>query len=272
MGTIIHVNFGGSPKQDSIDVTRVAASKRKLQDGLIAAAASEHHTELAQEHASEPIKDIDEINRISEYLVSQERYRDNMLFIVGINFGLRVSDLIQLTFGHLIDSDFTFKTSFPILEKKTKKTRKVQKNRYITINDAVMDAVTLYLEYHPSKLDDYLFRSESNNGRSVNKPISRATVDVILKGIASDLGIKSKVATHTLRKTFGYHQMMMSGNSQRKLLILQKMFGHSSATQTLDYIGITMEEIAESYMNLTLGSQQCYQRFNAIAESDATSA
>ena len=66
-----------------------------------------------------------------------------MLFIVGINFGLRVSDLIRLRFATLINEYLTFKTKFPILEIKTRNTRKVKKNRYITINDAVMDAVIL---------------------------------------------------------------------------------------------------------------------------------
>ena len=52
--------------------------------------------ELAESKAAEPIKDKEDIRRISEYLVEQGRYRDNMLFIVGINVGLRVSDLIEL--------------------------------------------------------------------------------------------------------------------------------------------------------------------------------
>ena len=48
----------------------------------------------------------------------------------------------------------------------------------------------------------------------------------------------------------------MSGNDPRKLLLLQKMFGHSTAAQTLDYIGITSEEIDEAYRMLNLGSVQ----------------
>ena len=128
-------------------------------------------------------------------------------------------------------------------------------DRYITINTAVDEAVTLYLENTPGvHLSDYMFRSESNNGSNTNKPIHRTTVDTILKGIAKDLGLGNRMSTHSLRKTFAYHQMVMSGNDPRKLLLLQKMFGHSSAAQTLDYIGITSEEIDEAYRNLNLGS------------------
>ena len=72
------------------------------------------------------------------------------------------------------------------------------------------------------------------------------------------------MSTHTLRKTFAYHQMVMSNNDPRKLLLLQKMMGHSTSAQTLDYIGITGEEIEEAYRKLNLGSATC----NYLIDSD----
>lgn len=264
MAQIIQLNI---PQSDLgvIDLGAVQQSCRKLKAGLIAPAAEEVAHELANEHAAEPIKDMDDIIRISQFLIGQKRYRDNMLFIVGINFGLRVSDLISLRFSHLINDECAFRDRFAILEKKTKNTRTHKRNRYITVNTAVVEAVTLYLEHTPNiRLSDFMFRSESNNGSNENKPIHRATVDTILKGIAKDLGLGNRMSTHTLRKTFAYHQMVMSGNDPRKLLLLQKMFGHSTAAQTLDYIGITSEEIDEAYRRLNLGSVSC----NYLVDSD----
>ena len=257
-----------------IDIATIQQSCRKLKAGLIAPAAEEVTQELAPEHAAEPIKDMNDIIRISQFLIGQKRYRDNMLFIVGINFGLRVSDLVTLRFFHLINDDCTFRDRFSILEKKTKNTRKHKRNRYITINTAVVEAVTLYLENTPGvRLSDYMFRSESNNGSNQNKPIHRASVDTMLKGIARDLGLGNRMSTHSLRKTFAYHQMVMSGNDPRKLLLLQKMFGHSTAAQTLDYIGITSEEIDEAYRNLNLGSiTHNYLVDSTIMECDTVTA
>lgn len=257
---------------EAINVGSLRQNSRKLKAGLIAPSTNTVDEELAAEHTSEPIKNIEDINRITQYLIEQERWRDNMLFIVGINLGLRVSDLLRLRFSHMINENFTFKDRFPLLEKKTRNTRKTKRNRYLTINNAVVDAVTLYLEHTPGvKLSDYMFRSEStggnynadNQGNKENMPLSRSSVDRILKGIAKDLDLNCKMSTHTLRKTFAYHQMVMSGNSTRKLLVLQKMFGHSSATQTLDYIGITRDEIEDAYRNLNLGSLTC----NYLADS-----
>lgn len=248
--------------------------RRQLTNGMIQPAATDDHDPLANEHAAEPIKNISDIHRISEYLIANKRYRDNMLFIVGINFGLRISDLLRLRYNMILDSNLMFKDSFPILEKKTSNTRRVKKNRYITINDAAIDAITLYLQEmnkqgRTIRMDDFLFRSESNRGKNVNKPIDRSYVDRMLKEIAREVGITSKVSTHTLRKTFGYHQMVMSGNDPRKLMLLQKMFGHSTSSQTLDYIGITTEEIEDAYLTLNLGGKEYYNRMGTIVERTA---
>lgn len=259
MAKIINIDFTkGEAASEFIDLSAIQQSSRKLKAGLIAPAVEDTTKDLAVEHAAEPIKSMDDIIRISQFLIGQKRYRDNMLFIVGINFGLRVSDLRTLRFSDLINDDCTFRDRFPILEKKTRNTRRHKTNRYITINTAVVEAVTLYLENtRDVRLSDYLFRSQSNNGSNENKPISKQAVDLILKGVAKDLGLGNRMATHSLRKTFAYHQMVMSGNDPRKLLLLQKMFGHSTAAQTLDYIGITSEEIDEAYRKLNLGSTTC---------------
>lgn len=249
---------------DAIDVSAVQASSRRLRAGLISPAVEDTSREIVDEHAADPIKDMSDIFRISEFLVGQRRYRDNMLFIVGINFGLRVSDLLVLKFSDLINPDCSFRDSFAIIEKKTSNTRKTKKNRYISINSAVVEAITLYLENTSGvRLSDYLFRSESNRGSNQNKPIHRNSVDRILKGIGDDLDLRAHMSTHTLRKTFGYHQMVMSGNDPRKLLLLQKIFGHSTSAMTLDYIGITTEEIEDAYRNLNLGSKE----FNYLVDT-----
>ena len=240
-----------------INVQQLTVNTRKLQAGLIAPAKEVVERELAPEHDAEPIKNLEDINRITEFLIKNKRYRDNMLFIVGINFGLRASDLRNIIFSDLINDNFTFKSNFPVFEQKTRNTRKHKQNRYITINSAVIEAVTLYLQNTPGVcLSDYLFKNISNNSDGENEPLTVRSIGRILKGIKNDLNLNMRVSTHTLRKTFCYHQMVMSNHDSRKLLLLQKMLGHSSPMQTLTYIGITNEEIEDAYMKLNLGSKQ----------------
>lgn len=214
------------------------------------------------QHAADPIKSLEDIDKVCDYLKKNKRYRDYMLFVVGINFGLRVSDLVGLKFSDLITDDLTFKNSFEILEQKTANTRKKKKLRYITINDAAKEAVELYIQNSNEQLclDDYMFRSESPNKTGTKRgyetgksPLSITSVNRILKGIAKDCGLNIKMSSHTLRKTFGYHQMAMSGHDPRKLMLLSKIYGHSNIYYTLMYIGLTQEEMDDAYLNLNLG-------------------
>lgn len=265
------INFNEA-RANIINVTSLKNNTtRRLASGLIAPATEQTTCELAPEHAAEPIKSIDDIYKITEYLVENKRWRDNMLFIVGINFGLRASDLRMLRFSNLINENLTFKDSFPVFEKKTRNTRSRKKNRYITINDAVIDAVTLYLEQTQGvSLSDYMFRSESNNGSNNNDPIAVRSIERILKGIAEELGLNVKMSTHTLRKTFCYWMMVRGNNEPRRLLLLQKMLGHSSMLQTLSYIGLDAEEISEAYKSLDLGCKGYkYIAGNDILEREA---
>lgn len=267
------INLSDAIQNRKIDTNALKANTIKLKEGVIAPAKEAVSCELAPEHAAEPIKSMDDIFAITNYLISKGRYRDNMLFIVGINFGLRVSDLRVLRFSNIINDSLTFKDSFAVFEKKTRNTRKRKKNRYITVNHAVIEAVTLYLENTPGVcLSDYMFRSESNRGGNKNEPLTNKSIDRILKGIAADVNLNVKVSTHTLRKTFCYHQMLMSHNDSRKLLLLQKMLNHSSPAQTLDYIGITAEEMEDAYRNLNLGSAKYNYLDSRIVEFESGSA
>lgn len=268
MGDVVDIR-GAPIAAPTINVQTLKAQTVRLQAGLIAPAKENFDTELAPEHTSEPIKNMEDIDRVCDYLKKRRRWRDYMLFVVGINFGLRVSDLIQLRFSNLINDNLTFKETFPVFEKKTRNTRKQKKNRYITINTAVIEAVTLYLEHTPGIcLSDYMFRSQSHNGSNRNKPMDRGSVDRLLKQIADETNLNMKVSTHTLRKTFAYHQMVMSNNDPRKLLLLSKILGHSSVAITMEYIGITGEEIEEAYRNLNLGSAEHNYLNSDLRESD----
>ena len=112
-------------------------------------------------------------------------------------------------------------------------------------------------------MSDYMFSSVSRNGGNKNEPLARWSIDRILKGIASDLGLDIRMSTHTLRKTFCYWMMVRGRNDQRRLFLLQKMLNHSSPAQTLSYIGLDGDEIAEAYMQLNIGPDSGSELINS---------
>lgn len=176
--------------------------------------------------------------------------RDKMLFIVGINLGIRASDLRELKysffFEKLPDGSLNFKEYYKFIPIKTRKSRKFVK---VYFNDAVRQAVCNYIsEYPVSDLDDYLFVS-----RKGNKPVTVDGIRKIVKNAAEEAGIVQNIGTHSLRKTFAYQIWHKAEDKNKALITLQTIFSHSSPSITAKYIGITNDEVKDMFDGLNLG-------------------
>lgn len=170
-----------------------------------------------------PIKSKRDFNRMKKALYG----RDQLLLTLGTAFGLRISDLLTLKVGDLRGKD-----SLTIVEAKRKK------RRVITFSPSVKQAV----KELDGNDDDYVFKSRKGD----NAPISRVQAYRILNDAAERAGISDKIGgigTHSLRKTFGYRLYEQGINITRIMAIL----GHSSEKETLRYIGVTADEIADAY-------------------------
>ena len=219
-----------------------------------------HEAEAPKKKAAEPIKKITDIVRIQDYLIEHERYRDNLIFTMGINFGLRCGDLLQLRVGHIIEDDGSaYRTQVTLIEEKT------GKRRVVYMNEAIMDAADLYFQHCGTiTANDYLFKCESNVAKNSGEHLTVRSVERMLKEVVNDeLGIKVHASTHCLRKTFAYHVIQNAPDRSRAIEFLQKMLGHSSPAITLRYAGITDEEIYETYSSLNLGRHNPFGFVNA---------
>ena len=65
----------------------------------------------------EPNRDRKKIAHIKNQLRGQRRYRDLLLFVVGINLELRISDLVELQVEHFLDDNQRIKRRFWINER-----------------------------------------------------------------------------------------------------------------------------------------------------------
>ena len=79
----------------------------------------------------EPIRDRKKITQIKNLLRGEGRFRDLLLFTVGINTALRVSDLLRLQVGHFMDDRLGIKKHFRIKEQKRGKRHEVFVNSSI---------------------------------------------------------------------------------------------------------------------------------------------
>lgn len=176
----------------------------------------------------EPIRSIEDIKRLERYFAKHSK-RDLLLFTIGTNCGLRISDIVALNVG-----DVRNKSHIQIVEKKTKKFKKFPINAKLR---------PMFSDYTKGKRsDEALFLTNFKNR------MDRFGAYYILKTACKAVNIKEKIGTHTMRKTFGYHHY----KKFKDVAMLQKIFNHSSPTITLRYIGIEQDQIDESYTNFIL--------------------
>lgn len=235
--------------------SRVKPSEAKLLTPQSTPAPVKHiySTVTFESHVAQPIKSLDDIIRVSDHFITQGNYRNNLLFIMGINAGLRISDLLAMRFLDVLNSDCSIKNEITICEIKTRNTKKQRVLRHITINDSMKEAIKLYVDHTEVEMDDFLFKSQSNNSKNKNKPMSRQGVQFVLGQTIKDLDLNIRSGTHLLRKTFGYQFMEKYNGDHRAIHLLQNIFNHSHSSVTLRYIGITSEEISDAYAGLNLG-------------------
>lgn len=186
----------------------------------------------------EPIREEKKI-RAMKAILKDNSIRNFMLFTLGINTGLRISDLRKLRIMDVVTEKGKIKDSIYIREKKT------GKEKTFVINKSAREAIKEYLD-SLSTYDSswYLFKSKKGK----NAPITRVQAYDILNAAAQMVGIKDKIGCHTLRKTFGYHARMRGTPIEK----LQKIFNHSAPSITMRYIGITQDELDDVYLELNL--------------------
>ncbi len=168
----------------------------------------------------EPIRDSNKVRELANYLRKYSE-RNYIMFIIGINSGLRISDILKLRVR-----DVKGKEQVSIREKKT------GKQRIFPMTPILKRELKNYCLY--KDLDEFLIKSQ----QGYNKPISRERAYMILRDAGETLGLYN-LGTHTLRKTFGDHFYMQ----YKDIVTLQKIFNHADPSITLHYIGIEQSHI-----------------------------
>jgi integrase len=171
----------------------------------------------------QPIRDKYKIEQVKEVL-RERSIRDYMIFLVGINLGRRVSDIVRIKAKHLRNRD-----RFIIREKKT------GKETYLVVPYTLQKELKEYLKNF--KDDDYIFRSRQGK----NVPLSPKRVYQIMKLAAEKCGLDN-IGTHSMRKTFGYWHY----DEFKDVAQLMLIFNHDNQRTTLRYIGIEQDQIDAS--------------------------
>nr|WP_263323839.1 tyrosine-type recombinase/integrase [Neobacillus sp. Marseille-Q6967] len=183
----------------------------------------------------EAIRDIKQIQAMKKVLKNHSE-RDYLLFVFGINTGLKISELLQLKVSDVIDG-------------------KGKVVDYLILKDDEANHLEIYLNNKVKKaIKDYILSSryDSNmylfNSPKTHQPITRQQAYRVINDAAREVGITTKIGTHSLRKTFGYHAYKQGV----AISLLQKYFHHASSSETLKYIGVSKSENIKTQIDVNL--------------------
>lgn len=181
----------------------------------------------------------DQFKSLISKLERDEEYKFCLLISVGVFTGLRVSDLLQLKFNQFIGTDF-----FDIIEKKTKKDRRIK------INTDLKEVVErIKLKMNVTDNNQYIFVNKYGT-----KPIDKSYVNVKLKELLNkyDIHLEGNVSSHMFRKTLGNRALKLNNYSNESIILLMELFNHSSPITTKRYLGVRNSEIESIYDSLKL--------------------
>jgi len=163
-------------------------------------------------------------------LTKADGIRDKAMLEVMYASGLRVSELLSLTFG-----------SINMTKGIIKIVGKGSKERQVPIGDFALEYLNNYLDkvrYKDKKIkSNYIFLSK------LNKPISRQYFYKVIQKYAKMAGIDKEISPHTLRHSFATH--LLENGAQ--LRVVQEMLGHSNIATTQIYTTITQNRILQAY-------------------------
>ena len=190
-----------------------------------------NHPKKGDRIAVEPIRRIKDIKAISKLTLGNPR--DHLLFIMGINNGLRAGDLVKLKVKQVrylkVGHTLTIKES------------KTGKDNILVINKTVYKALRNFLDLVQPDDADFLFAS-----RKGDRHIQSQAVSKMVKKWTKAINLWGNFGAHTLRKTWGYVQRTVHGVGFE---IICKRYNHSSPAITMRYLGIQDKEVHSTLMN-----------------------
>lgn len=183
---------------------------------------------------------INEINIAENNNQEQIRFRNLLMFIMGINIPHKLNEYIGLRYRDLFDQNNNIKSISLDLGR-------FQKDQIIEIplRTVVKETLLAYIKYlgwtYDTNANDLLFET-----RQHHIPSSRICWK-ILKDAANTVGIKKNVGSESLRKTFGYNIYNNAEDKLNAILFLGEIWGQVRDATIIQYLNLTTNDVDYEY-------------------------
>lgn len=177
-----------------------------------------------------PIKNIEDINKIKEYLRTQN-LRNYLIFVMGINTGIKTFQMLDLRFKDILDNENNIRNYIDINGIKYEITSNTKK------------AIKEYMESVSIDEDKNRYVFKSNK---CDLSINRSHLYRILNDAAKKCEVNLSIGNETLRKTFGYHYYHKIGDLKH----LQMILNQKSISRLCEYLDIDNQIDSNKKFNL----------------------
>lgn len=189
-----------------------------------------------------PLTDT-EVAKVLERFQGVFARRDQALFLLGVKSGFRISELLSLTWGAVVQAGrLVDRVTVPRRHMK----RKIE-GRTVLLHPEARAALWAWREElqqaGPVEAGAFVFRSREGG----NRPISRVQAWRVLQEAYQAAGLTGKLGTHSMRKTFADRIHDRLG---RDLIKTQRALGHKNINSTVSYLSFREEEIDEAILSI----------------------
>jgi site-specific recombinase XerD len=167
-----------------------------------------------------------EIKILFDYITDK---RDIAMFMLMLRCGLRVGEVVKLTF-HAIDFE---RKSILVLK------GKFRKDRIVYMSDDTIDALQAYIKVRPSSRSRKVFLVQ--RGLYRGKSLSVRSVQKRIENYAKETGLT--VSCHRLRHTMATQLL----NADAMLATVQELMGHECIISTQRYAKVSNTKVRRDY-------------------------
>jgi site-specific recombinase XerD len=176
-----------------------------------------------------------EIQKVSQAFSGRYDIRNRCMFILGVKTGMRISEMLSLNVEDVFEKD----RPVDVLSLRKQQVKGKKEARSIPLNDAAKDAIqelVSWLSWNMEELteDTPLFPSQVGGDR-----ITRIQAHRILKRAYEKSGLTGKLATHSMRKSFGTRIYQAT----KDIMVTKELLGHANVNTTQKYIGVGMDAL-----------------------------
>ena len=191
-----------------------------------------------------PLSD-QEADSIMESFGGQYSARDQAVFALGRYTGERISAILQLRVGDVIQAG---RIMDAVIYRRANRKGKTE-SRTVALHPKAKKALTAWINQLAKgtilTADDFVFRSRKGHA---SRPISRVQYHRILKDAIQPNELTGKLATHAMRKTFAE---AMRRHFKGDIFKIQKAMGHKNINSTVAYLSFNEEDIDQAIKGMS---------------------